>query len=369
MNFLKVDLCSLMSNACLNVCLIVCFSVISSAFPIACSTALGQTTQAPAKKEQASAADRIERATQNMASKQTYLLAYKLKADETVRWTVEHVASTKTQMAGETEETSSRSVSVKAWKVSNVDAAGKMTFVHSIEAVDMWQQIGDSDPVSYNSRTDKNAPAEYRGIADKLGKPLAVIAITSNGNIIDRQSNIEGAKFGVGDVTIPLPEKAIAVGQKWNIPTSLAATDEDGRANQLNARISYELMKVKDGNAYISFRTEVLTPIESQKIKSQIMQQMTKGFVVFDIAAGRPIRKEVEWDEKVQGYEGPDSFLQYLGRMTEKLVTDDAAAAIGVASSTSKPTVTAVPASQTSPLQPITPAVAEQPSKTDSTQR
>jgi hypothetical protein len=81
-------------------------------------------------------------------------------------------------------------------------------------------------------------------------------------------------------------------------------------------------MKVKSGNAYISFRTEVLTPVESEKIKSQIMQQMTKGYIVFDIAAGRPIRKEVEWDEKVQGYEGPDSYLQYLGRMSEKLVVD-----------------------------------------------
>jgi hypothetical protein len=304
-----------------------------------------------------------------MASKQAYLLAYKLKADETVRWTVEHVASTKTQMAGETEETSSRSVSVKAWKVSNVDATGTMTFVHSIEAVDMWQKIGESDPVSYNSRTDKNAPSEYRGIADKLGKPLAVIAITPNGNITDRQSNIEGAKFGVGDVTIPLPEKAIPVGQKWNIPTTLAATDSDGRSHQLKARIAYELLKVKDGNAYIAFRTEVLTPVESQKIKSQIMQQMTKGFVVFDIAAGRPIRKEVEWDEKVQGYEGPDSFLQYLGRMTEKLVIDDGSSAIGSASSKSNPSATVDPASKTSPLQPLAPAVAEKPKKLDSTKR
>ena len=27
-----------------------------------------------------------------------------------------------------------------------------------------------------------------------------------------------------------------------------------------------------------------------------------------------------DWDEKVQGYEGPDSYLNYVGKMVEKLV-------------------------------------------------
>ena len=121
-------------------------------------------------------------------------------------------------------------------------------------------------------------------------------------------------------MTVPLPKTAIPVGHKWNVPTTLQATDEDGRNQQLKARIAYELVKVKSGNAYISFRTEILTPVESEKVKSQIMQQKTKGYLVFDINRGRPIRKEIEWDETVQGYEGPDSYLQYLGRMTEKLV-------------------------------------------------
>ncbi len=60
---------------------------------------------------------------------------------------------------------------------------------------------------------------------------------------------------------------------------------------------------------------------------------------------GRPIRKEVEWDETVQGYEGPDSYLQYLGRMTEKLIDGDASQA----------------SANSTPLAPLKPAVASQP--------
>ena len=105
----------------------------------------------------------------------------------------------------------------------------------------------------------------------------------------------------------------------------MQASDEDGRTLYLKAQTAYELLKVKAGRAYISFATQILTPVESQKVKSQIMQQKTKGIVVFDIAKGRPVHKEVEWNEKVQGFQGPDSFLQYIGKLTEKLTVGGSA--------------------------------------------
>lgn len=265
-------------------------------------------------------AERIRRASKNISDRQTYRLAYQLEKDEVLQWDVEHVASTKTRMAGETEETASRSVSRKVWQVSSVDSLGNMTFVHRIDAIDMWQKIGDDPPIAYNSRTDKEPPAEYEATAEKLKKPLAVITITPDGQVKDRKTSLPGVRFGVGDITIPLPDQPIAVGQKWSTPTTLSATDEHGRNLELKARLAYELVKVAEGKAYIQFRTEVLTPVESDKVKSQIMQQKTKGFVVFDIQRGLPVRKEVEWNETVQGFEGADSFIEYLGKMTEKLV-------------------------------------------------
>ncbi len=307
---------------------------------LVCSVLTGQET-----RQAESAADRVKRAAENLDRKQLYKLEYQLRKGETIRWTVEHVASTKTQMAGELEETSSRSQSTKVWTVSSVDSLGNITFVHSLEDANMWQKIGESEPVAYNSKTDKEIPDDYKSMADKLGKPLAVISITPNGQVTDRKSSLKSARFGTGEITLPLPKQAIPVGHKWNVPIDLQGTDEDGNNRKLKARISYELVKVKSGNAYISFRTEVLTPVESQKIKSQIMQQMTKGYAVFDIAQGRMVRKEVEWDEKVQGYQGPESYLQYLGRMSEKLLGSSMTSSLG---------------SNSSPLAPLNTDVANQ---------
>lgn len=260
--------------------------------------------------------------TPGVGSTETYLLQYKLRKGETIRWDVEHVASTKTRMAGESEETSSRSVSRKAWKVLDVDGEGNMTFSHTIESVDMWQKIGDDEPIAYNSKTDKQAPFEYEATAARLGKMLAELKVTTDGLVKERKTDIKEMKFGVGDITVPLPKHEIPIGQKWNVPITLTAVDEDKRPQELKARLAYQLVKVTDGNAYITFKTEILTPVESPKIESQLMQQKTKGYLVFDIKDGRMIRKDIEWNEKVQGFEGDDSLLEYVGKMSEKIVDE-----------------------------------------------
>ena len=265
--------------------------------------------------------DRVKSATEHLNQKQKFKLMYRFEAEEQLRWDVEHTASTKAQIAGTLEETSSRSQSKKLWKVVNVDATGNMRFVHSIESVKMWQKIGDEEPVTFNSLTDKTTPAEFAGITEKIGKPLAMITISPEGKIIDRKSASQQAKFGVGDICIPLPKEEIAVGHEWYVATTFKGNDEDGRPQNLKARINYKLNKVKGKYAYVSFKTQVLTPIESEKVRSQILQQLTNGYAVFNMETGKMTRKEVEWNEKVQGYEGPDSFLQYNGRMTEKFVT------------------------------------------------
>jgi len=268
-----------------------------------------------------SVTDQIERATDKVNKNQVYQIEYKLKKGEEIRWNFEHVVTTKFQMAGEVEESSSRSENVKLWRVANVDQLGNITFAYTIESVKMWQQVGDTDPVSYDSKTDKEIPQEYAGTADEVGKPLAIFSIAPNGTIIDRKSNLKQDVFGVGKVTIPLPEKAVPVGYEWNVPIVLSANDENG-TKKLKARIHYELAKVKENKAYIRFKTEVLTPVKSEKIKSTIMQKMTKGIVVFDMELGRPVLQQVQWDEKAQGFEGADSYLKYVARMSEKIIFD-----------------------------------------------
>ena len=274
--------------------------------------------------------NRIRSATNNANQDQVYDLQYKFVQGQELTWDTEHTAKTNNRASGKTGSSSVRTTSVKRWTVKSVEGNGDTTFVPSFDSIAMWQQVDEGEPASYDSTKDEKPSVEFTGVDEKIKKPLAVLTISKFGEILERKSESRQAKFGVGDACIPLPQKAIPVGARWFVATSYDVKDDDSKRIQLKARINYQLTKVKDNNAYISFKTEVLTPIESPIIRSQLLQQINDGYLVFDIANGRHIRKEVEWNEKVQGHQGPDSYLQYTGRLSE---TFSAATAKKVSSS------------------------------------
>ncbi len=264
------------------------------------------------------ATDRIADA---LGARATYDLRYRLEQGQTLSWKVEHVTTTKTQISGTTEEASARVETLSTWKVTDVNKSnGQMVFTNSIEAIKSWKKVGEEEPATYDSRTTVKAPDEYAAIAETLGEQRSRITIEPDGEVLDRQSEYVSTDFSTGDVTIPLPSEPIAIGHRWNVPMHFQSSNEHGANVNLKARRCYEFLKVKGGKAYISFRTEVLTPIKSHSVRSKILQKMINGYVVWDIAKGLPVQKIVHWDEKVQAYNGADSFLKYVGRMTVKLV-------------------------------------------------
>ncbi len=261
--------------------------------------------------------DLINKASQRSAGQQTYLLQYKLKAGDVVRWNSEHTESRKTQIAGELEESSSRGLGEKHWEVTDVDAEGNITFLIQIDSSNMWQQTGDAEPITYDSRSGETPPTLYETYADKIGRPAAQVIIRPNGRIVEEHKFFEQVSFGIGK-TVPFPEHPIEVGFEWSVPGTMNAKDESGRQRYLETRVRYVLSKVEEGKAYINFQTEVLTPLRSAKVRSKIMQKMTKGYVVFDIANGFITGRNVRWNETVQEFEGPGSYLKYLGNYNEQ---------------------------------------------------
>lgn len=273
--------------------------------------------------DDSTASQRIAAATEKLANKQKFQLRYQFKPGEQIRWKVEHVATTKTQIAGTNENTSSRTQSIKVWKVKHVDNIGNITFEHSVESTSLWQKIGENEPIAYDSKVDKEAPEQFASAEEMIGKPLAEVTISPTGKIVRRDSEKSQINFGVGDLCTPLPEQPVPVGHRWFVPTEFDAVDDDGKRLKLKARINYQLAKITDGAAIISFRSEVLTPIENDKIRSQLLQKLNDGYVAIDLNKGRLVSKEVLWNEKVQEYAGADSFLHYIGRMTEDIVVSN----------------------------------------------
>jgi len=297
----------------------VCFAL-SVFIPLASSLAADDD----AASERASALD----AAKKKLTDHSYRLQYKFSPDEAIRTKVVHLVAVETKIRGVTETAKTRSVSTKAWKITDVDEQGNGTFVYVVENVSMWQQVSGRQEVRYDSAKDEKPPPEYRHVAESVGVPMATVTIAPNGEIVKREKARAQFNPGIGELTIRLPDHAIKAGTKWTTSGELPVRPRpDTPVKRVKIRQVYILEKVQTGVATISVETQILTPVNDPAIQSQLVQRIKKGEIKFDVDAGHVISQQMDIDETVIGFSGPDSMMKYLARHTEEEVKEEAVAA------------------------------------------
>ena len=251
-----------------------------------------------------------------------YLLRYKFHAGEEIRSKVAQVATIETTISGSTQTTEMKSYSTKLWRITAVDADGAMTFEHSVENVDMRNQMSGRQEVRYNSQTDRVAPLGYEDVAKSVGKVLSVITIGPAGDVLKREEKtLHPASTNSGSMLVaPLPKDPVAIGFVWSTPQEVNVALEEGETKAIQTRQRYELEQVEKGVATIAVETQILTPVSNPKIRVQLIQRLTKGHIRFDIDAGRILSQRTDLDERVLGFSGADSAMHYAGKFTEELL-------------------------------------------------
>jgi hypothetical protein len=259
-----------------------------------------------------------------VAAPEKHTLRYKFRPGETIRWEVVHQASVQTTISGTTQTAETVTKSIKIWRVTGVREDGTAEFEHSVQSVDMRQKLTGRQEVRYNSDTDKTPPAGFENVAKSIGVPLSVITLNAKGEVVHRIEKAQSAsKTNEGQVTIPLPEQAVAVGESWSFPYDMVIPiNNSGTVKTVKTQQKYTLQSVKNGIATIQLATVVLTPIHDPSIEAQLIQRMWNGTVRFDIEEGRIVGQQMDVDKRVIGFAGgnPNSSLHYLTRFTEELL-------------------------------------------------
>ncbi len=304
----------------------------------------------------------LEAAIAGVAEEQLYNLAYRWSEGTELVWDCDQSTSTRTRMGGTTEGTSARTSWQCRWVTGPADSAGNLRFSSSINWFTLWQKYDEQPPVTFDSRESSDVPDEFVSVTDQLTPKPTQFVISPHGRLIRQESGTGAKPVGLSEITIPLPNRPVPAGTSWHVPRELTVRDDDRTAVRVALRTTWQLSRVVEGRAYLTFRTEALTPGLSATIQSQLMQNMARGYVIFDLQRGLPVYRETEWNEKVQSFAGADSFLQYTAKVTERLRPDERVAAAPSLEAA------AIPESTTTAAGPLTPQV-EPDGKSDDNRR
>jgi len=247
-------------------------------------------------------------------------LKYKFTPGEILRSEIVHRATVQTTIQGTSQTAETLSKSIKVWQVNEVTRDGTVTFVHSVESIEMWQKTQGRQDVRYNSQTDTEVPAGYEDVASAVGVPLTIATMDNRGNVLKRQEKRPQPMSVSTQMTMPLPGHPVVVGDTWSSPMEIDVILKDNSVKKIQTRQLFTLKKVVDDVATIEVDSQVLTPIHDPAIEAQLIQRLSKGDVRFDMTAGRILGQQLDLDRRVIGFSGPTSSMHYLTRFTEQLL-------------------------------------------------
>ena len=255
-----------------------------------------------------------------------YLLRYKVKAGEVMRWEIVHQFQFDTTVNGTTQQARTYSKSVKAWRVEDVDDEGNFTFNHIVESTMMWQELTGRARVTWDSTKAEAVPAGFEDVAKSLKRVLYVVKMDRHGEILKRLVKYQSPGFDDGaaerQMTVPLPKEPVAIGHSWFLNYPIRLQLENGSYKSFDARDRFSLVGVKDGVATISNETQILTPVRDPSLEAQLVQRGGKGEIDFDLATGRVIRQRTDVDKNAVGFRGQASSIHYVSRFTERYLND-----------------------------------------------
>jgi hypothetical protein len=284
----------------------------------ACVVAAARGDDPPAKtdKPKKDLAAELEKAKDKLAP--TYKLAYKFAPGDEVRTKVVHLVTVETKIKGATQTAKTRTISTKLWRIRELNEQGHVVFEHIVEHVDMWNSVSGRPEVRFDSTSGEKPPPGYETVADSVGKVLATVTMDQHGRVIARTNTQPQINPGIGELSIPFPDTPVKIGTTWSIPDEIKMKLDDGTFKKVQTKQQYKLLNVELGVATISVETHVLTPVNDPKVQAEIVQRLQKGTIKFDLDSGRLRHKQMDMDEQVFGFNGPDSHMQYLARLTEE---------------------------------------------------
>jgi len=214
------------------------------------------------------------------------------------------------------------------WKVTDVDDAGVAQIEISTQSLQM--HLADGPRVEeFDSADPAKQPERYKKLADAIGKPLSVIQLSPQGELLSRKTLIETTATdptATDRVAMPLPAEAIPVGKTWYQRFDVQVRQNNGEIRKIPVRQNFTLKNVEGTTATIEFKTVPLAPVNDPQLEVTVVQLLPSGTAQFDLERGLMVAQDRTLDETVIGYPGPGSSVHIVSSFSERLQPEPATA-------------------------------------------
>ena len=241
------------------------------------------------------------------------LLRWKLKAGETLLVDLAQKSELETNVANKPVKMKLDMGFGLKWQVESVDEAGTARIAQSFTRLRLKMELPKQDPVEYDSAAEGKPTGPAKDVADAVGPLIGAkffVSMNSRGEIVDVKLSDEAAKLlespaaarwkdtfskeGLTDLlrqsAAVLPEKPIAAGDTWTVPTT---SKSPLGPLKLSHKYTYQGAEERGGKMLEKIAVETTFTLDEPKGKPQLKEQKHSGLLFFDAEAGRFVETEI----------------------------------------------------------------------------
>jgi hypothetical protein len=156
-----------------------------------------------------------------------------------------------------------------------------------------------------------------------LGKPTVKLHVDGRGRVVHAQPllNVPVGHFAnEPPFAIILPEEAWQPQMRWVRPYSLTLEPPLGTGEKYDLEQQFELRSLNQQQAEITWATHVKNPPVTPSEKIPLLQKISRGVALFDLANHRVSLVRTQAGGTVEDHEGPGSKYEFSSEYIERLI-------------------------------------------------
>jgi hypothetical protein len=262
-------------------------------------------------------------AVESDASTEKYSLRYRFRKGDVIRYETTRVGELRIAVGTQSKSDVSRVKQVRRFEVKSVDESGAADLLMRFEFVEMSLQTNDGEPIVFRSNmSPEEIPRCFARVASKLTDAAPHFTVLPTGAPLNDDGELLRPKEEEQEtrLMLPLPVEPVAIGETWKYYNTVKVRLSEDVNRGIRLLTSCRLRSVKDGVARISFQTSSVSHVKTPAVKALLIEAFPKGHVMFDLEAGRIVRRVIRNDNSVYGVHGPGSVLTTSAESIEALL-------------------------------------------------